>query len=351
MRLFCGIQGGTLPSRDCLQKINTPLFFDGTTKREPDDLAGDRCWTLAHPHSYKPKTFSDPSELFVLGDSGAFSHAPEQRWTFDRHLSNLSAWEQKFAKSQGWSEWNFSVAASYDLLIDEVWVDGFRQKQRWSVLEAEQAVAETVAAAQYLSTHRKQLQPRTLLLGCQGVNASQYKRCVERVLEVAKPADWIGFGGWCILGNLQLKHYLFEFYKMLNECVELVARAGIKHIHLFGVRYEPAVAAMQWKCNFYGLTCSTDSSRVLQDCSVGTRAALKKSGAREPYWRDNVDWWKNHLANINRSPYYRQPSERLAREALQQDAFIGTASRKFLTDRFGDGGKVSSVNTLPLVFR
>lgn len=350
MRLFCGYQGGTLPSRTCIQNSFTPLFFDGATKRESDNLAGDRCWTLAHRHSYKPKTFENPAELFVIGDSGAFTHSPEQRWTFDRHLFNLSAWEQRFAKSQGWSEWNFSVAASYDLLIDEIWLDGFRQKQRWSARQAERAVDETVAAAQYLSANRNLLQPRILLLGCQGVNASQYKRCVEKVLEVAKPEDWIGFGGWCILGNLQFKHYLFEFYKTLNECVELVADAGVKHVHLFGVRYEPAVAAMQWKCDFYGISCSTDSSRVFRDCSVASATALKKSGARQPYWRDNVEWWKNHLTNIDCSPYYRQPSESLAREALLQDDFIGTEPRKFLRERFGGIGKSSNINSLPLVF-
>jgi len=349
MKLFVGCQGGTLPSRACLQKSFTPLFFEGTAKREPDNLAGDRCWTLAHRSSYKPNTFRDPAELFVLGDSGAFSHSPEQRWTFDRHLFNLNAWEQKFAKTQGWQEWYFSVAASYDLLIDEVWLDGFRQKQRWSVIEADGAVDETVAAAQYFNANRNQLQPRTLLLGCQGVNASQYKRCVERVLEVAKPEDWIGFGGWCILGHLQFKHYLFEFYKTLNECVELVARAGVKHVHLFGVRYEPAVAAMQWECDFHGITCSTDSSRVLRDCTVPSLVALKKSGARQPYWQDNVEWWKNHLANIDRSPYYQRPSENLAREALLQDDFIGIEPRKFLKETFGDIGQ-SSAYSLPLVF-
>jgi hypothetical protein len=319
-----------------------PLFFDGSTSRESENLAGDRCWTLAHNHSFKPGTFNSPDDLFVLGDSGAFSHSPTKRWSFEEHVEKLGNWERRFAQSQGWKQWNFSVIASYDLLIDEVWVDDFRQKQRWSVVEAERAVNQTVAAAQYLNLQRKTLQPRILLLGCQGVNAAQYRRCVERVLEVAAPGDWIGFGGWCILGHLKFKHYLFEFFKVLNECVELVARAKIKHIHLFGVRYEPAVAAMQWTCDRYGISCSTDSSRFLLDCCVPTPSALKKSGAREPYWRDNVDWWKAHLANLNRSPYYRKPSEQMAKDALQQDAFLGTEPRKFLKERFGNSTIESS---------
>ncbi len=152
------------------------------------------------------------------------------------------------------------------------------------------------------------------------------------------------------LGHLSFKHYLFEFFKVLNECVELVARAGVKHIHLFGVRYEPAVAAMQWTCDHYGITCSTDSSRVLLDCTAITPGALKKSGARELYWRDNVQWWKNHLANLNRSLYYRKPSEQMAKEALQKDAFLGTESRKFLEERFGSSKINPNAGLLPLVF-
>jgi hypothetical protein len=338
MRLFIGSQGSTLPSRDCIQKNLMPLFFDRQTSREPENLTGDRCWTVAHRHSFKPGTFNSAGELFAIGDSGAFSHSPSQRWSFEQHIANLGKWEKNFAKSQGWEQWNFSAVASYDLLIDEVWVDGSRQKQRWSALEAERAVRETVAAAQYLNSQRKTLQPRILLLGCQGVNAAQYRHCTEKVLEVAAPGDWIGFGGWCILGHLSFKHYLFEFFKVLNECVELVARAKIKHIHLFGVRYEPAVAAMQWTCDCYGISCSTDSSRVLLDCGVATPSVLKKSGARKPYWRDNADWWKAHLASLDQSPYYQKPSENLARDALHRDVFLGTEARKFLQEKFRNTG-------------
>jgi hypothetical protein len=350
MRLFVGSQGGTLPSRDCIQKNLMPLFFDRQTFREAENLIGDRCWTLAHRHSFKPGSFNSPDELFAIGDSGAFSHSPSQRWSLEEHIANISKWEKNLAKSQGWEEWFFSTVASYDLLIDEVWVDECRQKQRWSTLEAERAVNETVATAQYLNSQRNTLQPRILLLGCQGVNAAQYRRCVERVLEVATPGDWIGLGGWCILGHLNFKHYLFEFFKVLNECVELVALANIKHIHLFGVRYEPAVAAMQWTCDRYGISCSTDSSRVLLDCRVATSSVLKKSGARESYWRDNVDWWKTHLAHLDRSPYYQRPSDSLARTALQRDAFLGVESRKFLQEKSEDAEIVAKLYSLPLAF-
>lgn len=348
MYLFVGGQGGTLPSLECIEKNAMPLFFNGQNKRESENLSGNRCWTLAHRHSFKSGTFANPEELFAIGDSGAFSHSPSQRWSFEEHLLQLNKWEQCFAKSQGWKEWNFSVVASYDLLIDEVWVDGFRQKQRWSAEEAERAVSQTVEAAQYLNLQRKILEPRILLLGCQGVNAAQYRRCVEKVLEVATPSDWIGFGGWCILGCPSFKHYLFEFFKVLNECVELVSCAGIKHIHLFGVRYEPAVAPMQWICDRHGISCSTDSSRVLRDCSVATPSALKRSGAREFYWRNNVNWWKEHLANLHQSPYYQQPTSSLAAEALERDTFLGTETRKFLQENFTK--PVVEPCTLPLIF-
>jgi hypothetical protein len=86
MRLFCGSQGGTYPSRACLQKSSTPLFFDGTSERETDNLAGDRCWTLAHRHSYKPKTFSDSNELFYI-NATAMATAHKQATGKQKRLS------------------------------------------------------------------------------------------------------------------------------------------------------------------------------------------------------------------------------------------------------------------------
>lgn len=323
--MFAGSQGGTLPSKSAV----FPLLYPSGDPREPEDLIGNRCWTLAHPPNFKKGLFNNPDDLFVIGDSGAFSHSPQKRWSFAKHLQQVFAWEKKFSNLMGF-QWQFDVIASYDLLIDEVWVEGSRVKRRWSVGDASEAVDRTVEAARFLVANRDILAPRKLLLGCQGVDTSQYKDCVLRILEVAAPNDWIGLGGWCILGNLGFKHYLFEFYKVLNECLPLIAENNVKHVHLFGVRYEPAVAAMQFACDRLGLTCSTDSSRFLRDCSNPCPQQLKKSGAKRPYWRDNASWWEDMLNNLDRSYFYQQPSRDLAEFALTTDAFVGKESRLFL---------------------
>lgn len=228
--------------------------------------------------------------------------------------------------------WHFNVVASYDLLIDEVWVEGVRVKRRWSVSDANEAIDCTVEAARFLVANRDILSPRILLLGCQGVNASQYKECVLRILEVATPQDWIGLGGWCILGKEGFKHYLFEFYKVLNECLPLIAQRGVKHVHLFGVRYEPAVAPMQFVCDRLGLSCSTDNARFLIDCRSSNPKQLKKSGAKRFYWRDNVKWWEEHLSNLHRSRFYQTPHHDLAMFVLQSDAFVGKEARNFVKE-------------------
>ena len=99
-----------------------------------------------------------PASTLVLQDSGAFSDGPGQRLSieaaFDRQVIH--------AHTYGYAE-QVTHRASYDLLIDEKWENGRRHKERWSELDAQDAIAETVRAAAYLASHR------------QGRGASPYK--------------------------------------------------------------------------------------------------------------------------------------------------------------------------------
>lgn len=130
------------------------------------------------------------------------------------------------------------LLVSYDLLIDEKYIDGKRTKERWTVEEGAIAVETTVTAAKYLNSQRDKLPDITLVQSCQGVDAEQYKFCVEQVLSYCKSPDCIGLGGWCILGKK--KSWLPTFFQVINEVVPIIASAGIKHIHIFGVTwYKP----------------------------------------------------------------------------------------------------------------
>lgn len=279
--------------------MSIALYVGGqstTTQGEKQDLGGYRCFTAAYPKNY-------PETLDAIGllDSGAFSDPIEKRLTPELALLRQLKWEQSASKKLG-TTWISQAIASYDLLIDEVWIGSHKIKQRWSVEAATDAVEVTVDAAKYLASQRRYLQPRHLVLGCQGVDADQYRSCVERVLEYAAIGDWAGLGGWCVLGRFT--SYLPTFYETLHQCIPLISQSPVRHVHIYGVLLELALAPLLWMADRYGLSVSCDSSRPIIDC---TKPNGKKAGVKHPYWRDNVQWWQEHLANRRQSLFYLEP--------------------------------------------
>jgi hypothetical protein len=168
-------------------------------------------------------------------------------------------------------------------------------------------------------------------MGAQGVDAIQYADCARDVLSVCDPLDWFGFGGWCILGRQQ--GMLPEFWRTIRLVVPRVYEAGLRHVHLFGVLWEPPLAGLLWLCDEYGLSMSTDSGKPVLDCSF--TESLKKSGARRPYWRDNVAWWIERCATLRTSPHYCPPP------------LLGPARQLTLLDGFGGTEMETPVPTAP----
>ena len=275
------------------------LFVGGHAYRVQGELAclyGDRCFSAVHE---PPRVYSRPDGVVGLLDSGAFSDPIDQRLTPEQALCRQLAWEERASQLWG-GPWQASYLVSYDLLIDEVWTGTTRTKRRWSRADAEWAVRETVAAAAYLASQRGAIVPRVPVLSVQGVDAEQYADCAQQVLRYAVPGDWIGLGGWCILGRWQ--SWLPEFGQAMRLVLPMVAAAGITHVHLFGVLWEPALGGILWLADQYGITVSTDSTAPLLAAAGKNHV---KSGARCPYWRDNVAWWRARLANLRTSRWYR----------------------------------------------
>lgn len=283
------------------QREAVRLYVGGHAARvqgEAQDLAGYRCFSAAH----RPQRVAQDTAATVgLLDSGAFSDPPQRRLTPALALERQLEWEQRATRAWG-AAWQAHAIVSYDRLIDETWTPAGRVKRRWSVTNAESAVDETVAAAAYLASHRGRLAPRRLVLACQGVDPIQYRACAERVLAVAHPSDWIGLGGWCILGRFT--SWLPAFWATLRAVLPLVREAGIRHVHLFGVLWQRALGGLVWLADREGLTVSTDSSAPLLAC---TRPHARKAGVRGAYWRDNVRWWQETLAGLRSSAWYREP--------------------------------------------
>lgn len=262
---------------------------------EPVRIDGDRCLTPVH----QPPKHADPRRMTVLTDSGAFTDvSSDKRLTPEAALQRQLRWEERAANLWD-APFTSHALVTYDRLIDEQLIDGRRQKVRWSVAEADSAVEETIAAAHYLASRRRELAPRHLVLSCQGVTATQFRDAAIEILKVADPDDWFGVGGYCLLGRQT--RWLPEFRRTLALTLPLIARSGISHVHLFGVLFEPALASLLWAADQHGISVSTDSTAPVL---AATRGNAKKAGMRGHDWRSNVDHWRRHLANLRQSRWY-----------------------------------------------
>lgn len=211
-----------------------------------------------------------PEATHVIQDSGAFSDSWETRLTFPAALKR----QEDHAARFGYGD-QITHRATYDLLIDEVWVNGNRFKRRWSVNDAEAAVDTTVAAAKYLDDHRNGL---PLIVSAQGVDAEQYLRCAKRLMPYIQSGDYFGFGGWCIIGKMPAV-MMPVFRETVKRVIPFLGAEGIKHIHIWGVIYPKALGILLWECDQHAITVSTDS--------VGptTHPVFGQWGYGE--WRDN----------------------------------------------------------------
>lgn len=271
-----------------------------TVQRRRCHLTGYRCFSGAYgPCSRFPA--ERVPEVVGLLDSGAFSDPPEKRLTPDAAVERQLRWEGRAERFWG-RPWQAQGFVSYDLLIDEKWVGGSRVKQRWGVDDADMAVRVTVDAAAYLSSQRERLAPRQLVLAVQGVDAIQYAECAAGVLEYATPDDWIGLGGWCILG--WFRSWLPVFWAAMRRTLPMIAAAGVRHVHIFGVMYRPVLGGLLWLADREGLTVSTDSSGPI----LGpTWKNSKRAGVLADTWEENVRLWEERLRTLRQSEYYREP--------------------------------------------
>lgn len=191
-----------------------------------------------------------PKGVQVIQDSGAFSDSWVQRLSFQQAVERQESHAQKHNY-----DGQITHRATYDLLIDEVWHEGNRSKRRWSETDAEEAVTETIHAAQWLDQHRNGL---SLIISGQGVNAAQYLRCVDRLLTFFRDGDILGLGGWCIIGKMS-RQMMPVFKETVRQVIPFVAKQGIKRVHIWGVIYPSALSVLLKEAVEQQVTVSTDS--------------------------------------------------------------------------------------------
>lgn len=251
---------------------------------------------------------SIPDATFVLSDSGAFSDGPGSRLSFSDAMRRQLSHAQQYKYID-----RLAGFASYDLLIDEKWIDGKRTKMRWSESDASQAVDDTVLSAKFLSKNRSYI-PAPLVLSAQGVSVKQYVDCVLRIASLFSDGDILGLGGWCIIGKMRS---LINIFRRIITQVVPIASQFTSRIHIWGVLWAPAIGELLWICDRHGISLSTDSSgpsvrptrgvwgytgwvdKKYQRCPVETRGL-----DRARHVIATRDW----LSRFRSSEFYRDPS-------------------------------------------
>lgn len=243
-----------------------PLFYVGESEHHwnhhPKQAGAYAC--VAPKYGRTKKTLATSSLTvasdveYIILDSGAFSDTIDVRLSFDEALERQIQHAHRYQYAD-----RVEALASYDLLIDEQAINGIREKKRWEVSPAEYAVRQTVAAAEYLDSKRQYINRAFghhvgLVLSAQGVDAEQYLRCAEQVVNYMQDGDIFGLGGWCILGKVP--SLLLPFYEAMPLVIPMLASKGVKRAHIWGVIYPKAFGPLLYLCDRYGIQLSTDSA-------------------------------------------------------------------------------------------
>lgn len=200
--------------------------------------------------------------VHILTDSGAFQDVDSAtRLSFSDALDRQLEYEKRVGYVS-------EYIVSYDRLVDEQLIDGEKTKQRWGFDAAEEAVIETVAAARYLASKRRQLHPRKLILSSQGVTIEQYVRCAREIINTMETSDCFGFGGFCIIGQRRNSTtpdgctFPEQFVQIFEQVVPMLAASRVSRAHVFGVSYLPALRQIIPIAKRYGIALSIDTSSI-----------------------------------------------------------------------------------------
>jgi hypothetical protein len=272
---------------------------------EPNNILGSQGHSAKHRHSYPyHKKPIDWREVDVFLDSGTFVDPLNQRLTQEAALLRLIRWKTVMSNLAEYPivpKW----VATYPPLIDETWVEGEggsleRKKQRWDLKQAERAVAEAIESAQYFAQNRRFFAPGNLIFDVQGVDSYQYMECLSEIIKFASPTDAIGLGGWCILG--MRRELMPEFWKTMWKVIPAIAASPVRHVHIFGVAYQPALGGLLALCDRYGLTLSSDSFTPIR-ATLGTA-----KGGHRKYWRDSIAYYQTAVSSLRQSRHYLLPA-------------------------------------------
>lgn len=299
------------------------LFYCGINEKKwnyhPVSPGSHACVTPTYGSTKKTKRVNSvalPKKTAVIQDSGAFSDGPEDRLEPDEALDRQERHATQFFYTD-----QITHVASYDLLIDEMWHDGQRQKGRWSEAEAWRAVEITIEAAEFL--HKSQgewLRGKGLVLSSQGVTPGQYVECTKQIIPMLSDGDILGLGGWCISGKMPTR-MMPVFSETMTKVIPLSASSGVKRVHIWGVIDSEFLGPLLYLCDLHGIVLSTDSCgpsvRPARNGLWGYKGWANKNYERPPTSQRGahraihvcqVRQWLRH--GLRKSPFYHYPTDK-----------------------------------------
>lgn len=267
---------------------------------DPDVVTGR---AMVNPHY---RVLVHPATA-ALCDSGAFQDD-------DIHRPRLQPWQALTRQLEyetwlswqivGHPGWHFRGIVTYDQMfgVDECMVDGVKVKRRGTEATAAPAVAETLRAAAYYATQRHRIRG-ALLFAAQGITPDQYLGCVEALLDLMRPGDWLAFGGFCIIGKVPSLKPLF--YETLARALPLLRRKGIVRAHILGVTVSDAIREAARLGRMHGVQMSTDSSSAEINSVMGRVWCHQRESWRATYTKAQkyIDYQPCQLALANIQEY------------------------------------------------
>lgn len=249
---------------------------------QPDVITGQ---AMVNPHypvlvDYRTK---------AICDSGAFQDdgttKKRMRVTPEQALYRQLRLQERINAALDY-HWFFEAIVTYDQMfgVDECVIDGKKVKKRGNEETARDAIKETLEAAAYYAANRDKIEGK-ICFACQGATPIQYlNECVLPIIDMMEDTDWLGFGGFCIIGRVPSLKPLF--YETLETVLPIAKKRGIKRFHILGVTVADSIKIATGIARKYGVEISTDSSSIEVNSILGrvmneSNGSWKKIYAKE----------------------------------------------------------------------
>lgn len=253
---------------------------------------------------YRAYTILNPLTTEVIEDSGGFQDVGKTRLTPKQALIRQWTHRNRIRDVLQLPYWDFTAVSIYDQMagVDEAIINGRKVKIRGTEESAQYAIEETLRSANFYAKNRHIFNSSLIFIG-QGINPDQYvNACVIPMFDLFNNRDWLGLGGFCIIGRISSLKSVF--YETLVRLIPLAKAKNIKRIHIFGVCVTDVIREVTRLARIHQIHISSDGcTPEINGASFG-----KAFNSEKGIWFDTlsdkwIDYHPHALANQNIRDY------------------------------------------------